>query len=57
MATNKPKHYPPEIELCSPEVRLRLYALVNAVRESRSPDMEDIVFLAAYCEVKPAARK
>ena len=50
MKPKRDNYYPPEIEKCSPEVRLRLYALTNAVRDSKPPDMDDIIFLAAYCE-------
>ena len=44
-------NYPIEIEKCSPEVRIRLYSLVNALRGERPPLMEDILWFAAYCEV------
>lgn len=51
------KHYPPEIENCSPEVRLRLYSLVDRLRNRNPPDINDIIFLAVYCEVPPEERR
>jgi rubredoxin len=35
----------------SDEVRLRLYSLLNSQRRGNPPLMEDIEWLAAYCEL------
>jgi hypothetical protein len=50
-------HYPPEIEKCSPEARIRLYSLVNALRAEKPPEMDDILWLACYCEVDKKYRR